>query len=136
MAKTAVALIALVVCVAFIGAPVLHAQGKQTVADLKIEYPNARNTDKATFTLDASANVNITVSIPLISGANKAYIGLINFTTKEEVWGITVDASNGPLQTAEPRTLKAGTYRLLYEFGGEPEGSPKAHWSGMISVMK
>lgn len=139
MVKTGVLLIALCLLVCFMAQPVCFAQGKtptNVLADLKITYPDSKPTDKVTFSVSKLEKVQLLLSLPVLSGSNKAYIGLLNFITKEEIWGKTVDASLGPVKVQETISLKPGTYRILYEFTGETDPSVKAQWSGTLTISK
>lgn len=139
MARTGVLVFALVIGFVLTGSSILMAQGRggQTpLADLKIEYPGPRSTDKATFTIDSQTDVKVDLNLPVLSGTNRAWVGLINFVTREEVWGMMVNPEGGPMHVTESRTLTPGTYRLIYEFAGEKSTTPRAEWSGTLTVQK
>lgn len=104
------------------------------LGELKISFPSSSFTDKTSFTVKSEEKVTIKLDLPVLSGSNKAWIGVINFITKEEIWGTMVDAAKGPQTITEVKTLKPGVYRIIYEFAGELSGAPKAKWSGTISV--
>lgn len=139
MVRTGAWIFALVVCLVLTGSSTLVAQGTggQTfLAELKMEYPGQHSTDKATFTLSNQTDVTIDLNLPVLRGTNRAWVGLINFITREEVWGMLVNPASGPMHVTESRTLKPGTYRLIYEFSGEESTSPPAEWSGTLTVKK
>ncbi len=138
MARTGVIVVALVSLILLLGAPAARAQagGSAVLAQLKIDFPAGPKADKAAFTLTGAAKVNIALNLPVLTGKNQAVIELINPAAKQKIWGVTVDASKGPVKSTEVRTLQPGTYRLVYEFTGEPGALETARWSGTLSVSK
>lgn len=138
MARTGVIVVALVTILMLLGAPALQAQtsGRTALAELKIDFPAGPNADKATFTLTGAAKVNVDLNLPVLTGKNKAWFGLINLASKQKVWEVTIDASKGPVKSTDVKALQAGAYRLIYEFTGEPGAMTNTRWSGAVSVTR
>ncbi len=139
MSRIGVTFIALFIGVFLLLHTTSYSQGTSnltTLGELKISFPTTSFTDKTTFTVKSDEKVTVKIDLPVLSGSNKAWIGVINFNTKEEIFGTMVDASKGPQTITEVKTLKPGVYRIIYEFAGELSGAPKAKWSGTIAVSR
>ena len=110
-----------------------------TVAELKISYPIAATvatrTDKVSFTVQKEEALKISLSLPILTGSHKGWIGIINSQTKEEIWETMIDASKGPQKFYETKTFKPGVYRMIVEYS-EVVGPAKAKWLGSLVISR
>lgn len=104
------------------------------IAELKLSYPSNLWTDHTSFTLRSQEKITVSLNLPILSGSHKGWVGVINSISKEEIWGLMVDAREGPIKIVEVKTLTPGTYKMIVEYSGEGENSPPAKWSGTLTV--
>ena len=139
MIRNGVSIIALCIGLVVSSSMISIAQGnvkQNTLAELKLSYPSTVYSGKATFILTNQEVVKVNLDLPVLSGSNKGWFSLMNFVSKEQIWGTAVDASKGPQKFSETKTLKPGTYRIVYEYSGEADKNQPAKWSGTFTVSR